>query len=188
MVSAALIGLPVLPPVAASTLRPIDQEVIETYGWPQFTAQVVAATRGLPAGTVVFTSNYGEAGAFSRFGHGLGLHLPVASAHNGYAYWGPPKASDRLVVAVGEWKASDLQPYWADVTEIAPLHLAGITDQETANQAAILRVPGAARDVRPAMAPSAAPRLGRSVVGSPTLDPVPGRNPLSPPWEREARV
>ena len=135
--SAAVIALPLLPPAAASALRPVDQEVIETYGWPQFTAQVAVATRALPVGTVVFTSNYGEAGAFSRFGPGLGLHLVVASAHNAYAYWGPPKGSDRLVVAVGEWQVSDLKPYWANVTEIAPLRLPGITDEETANHAAI---------------------------------------------------
>ncbi len=137
MVTASLIALPFFPPSVAGKLRGVDQEVVETYGWPQFTAEVAAATRGLPAGTVVFTSNYGEAGAFARFGPALGLHLPVASAHNGYGFWGPPPGSDRLVVAVGEWTAADLQKYWGDVTEIAPLRLAGITDEETANHAAI---------------------------------------------------
>ena len=137
MVTASLIALPFFPVSVASKLRGVDQEVVETYGWPQFTAQVAAATRGLPSDTVVFTSNYGEAGAFARFGPALGLHLPIASAHNGYGYWGPPSGSDQLVVAVGEWDKSDLQKYWGSVTEIAPLRLAGVTDEETANHAAI---------------------------------------------------
>lgn len=137
MVSASLIALPFFPVSVASKLRGIDQEVVETYGWPQFTAQVAAVTRGLPPGTVVFTSNYGEAGAFARFGPALGLDLPIASAHNGYGYRGPPAGSDQLVVAVGEWSASDLARYWGRVTEIAPLRLPGVTDEETANHAAI---------------------------------------------------
>ena len=62
MVTASLIALPVFPPVARASCAAMDQEVVETYGWPQFTAQVAAATRGLPPDTVVFTSNYGEAG------------------------------------------------------------------------------------------------------------------------------
>jgi 4-amino-4-deoxy-L-arabinose transferase-like glycosyltransferase len=137
VVSAALIGLPVLPVSVASSLRAVDPEVVETYGWPQFTAEVAAATRNLPSNAVVFTSNYGEAGAFARFGPSLGLRLRIASAHNGYAYWGPPSGSDQLVVAVGEWDASYLQQFWGQVTEIAPLRLPGVTDKETVAHAAI---------------------------------------------------
>jgi 4-amino-4-deoxy-L-arabinose transferase-like glycosyltransferase len=137
MVSAAVIGLPIFPVSVASSLRAVDPEVVETYGWPQFTAEVAAATRNLPSDTVVFTSNYGEAGAFARFGPALGLHLRVASAHNGYGYWGPPSGSDQLVVAVGQWDASYLHRYWDQVTEIAPLRLRGITDKETLGHAAI---------------------------------------------------
>jgi hypothetical protein len=136
-ISANLIGLPFYSAHTASTLRPIDQEVVETYGWPQFTAQVAAAARDLPAGTVVFTSNYGEAGAFARFGPGVGLHLPIASGHNAYGFWGPPAQSDQLVLAVGEFDATYLRQFWSQVTEVAPLRLPGITDEETTSGAAI---------------------------------------------------
>ena len=159
MVTASLIALPFFPVSVASKLRGVDQEVVETYGWPQFTAQVAAATRGLPADTVVFTSNYGEAGAFARFGPALGLHLPIASAHNGYGYWGPPSGSDQLVVAVGEWDSS------------RPPEVLGQRDRDRAAPARRshrrgdrqprrhLPVPGAARVVGPAVAPPAPPRL-----------------------------
>jgi hypothetical protein len=136
-ISANLLTLPFSSAAVASTLRPIDQEVVETYGWPQFTAQVAAAGRDLPSDTVVFTSNYGEAGAFARFGPGLGLHLPIASAHNAYAFWGPPAQSDQLVLAVGEFDASYLRQFWSQVTEVAPLRLPAITDEETTGGAAI---------------------------------------------------
>jgi hypothetical protein len=136
-ISANLIGLPFFSAHVASILRPVDQEVVETYGWRQFTAQVAQAAGALPAGTVVFTSNYGEAGAFARFGPGLGLDLPIASAHNAYGYWGPPAGSDQLVLAVGEFDATYLRQFWSQVTEVAPLRLPGINDEETTSGAAI---------------------------------------------------
>jgi hypothetical protein len=49
---------------------------------------------------VIFTSNYGEAGAVDRYGPALGLP-PAYSGHNGFGYWGPPPNHAGSVVVVG---------------------------------------------------------------------------------------
>jgi hypothetical protein len=56
---------------------------------------------------VVFTGNYGEAGAVDRFGPQRGL--PQAfSGHNGFAAWGPPAApASAPVVVIWEGGAPD---------------------------------------------------------------------------------
>ena len=46
---------------------------------------------------VVFTQNYGEAGAFEWYGVGA----PVFSGHNGWRDWGPPFETSVPVVVVG---------------------------------------------------------------------------------------
>ena len=51
---------------------------------------------GLPDGAVVFTGNYGEAGAFEWYGVGA----PVYSGHNGWRNWGPPPDGTGPVVVV----------------------------------------------------------------------------------------
>ena len=50
----------------------------------------------LPDGAVVFTGNYGEAGAFEWYGVGA----PVYSGHNGWRNWGPPPDGTGPVVVV----------------------------------------------------------------------------------------
>jgi hypothetical protein len=50
---------------------------------------------------VIFTKNYGEAGAIDLFGPARGL--PQAySGHNGFSEWGPPPNSDTAAILVGE--------------------------------------------------------------------------------------
>ena len=51
---------------------------------------------------VVFTANYGEAGAVEL----LGEDVPaVYSGHNGYGYWGPPPEEATNTILVGHWDA-----------------------------------------------------------------------------------
>jgi hypothetical protein len=67
----------------------------------------------LPHETVVFTSNYGEAGAIARFGPEYGLGAPVRSAHNAYGDWGSALGGrPRVVLAVGEFDAQYLCRAW----------------------------------------------------------------------------
>lgn len=95
-----LITLPVLPVRSSQPAIDVNYDLGETIGWPQFTRQVAAAYRELPAGAAIVTGNYGEAGAVDRYGPDLGL--PHAhSGHNGYWLWGPPPGSvPALVIGV----------------------------------------------------------------------------------------
>lgn len=101
-------ALPILPPAtlngsvwaggAGETLR-------ESIGWPQLVDQVAAAYRSIPPDrrgqAVIFTANYGEAGAVDELGPARGL--PAAwSGHNGYGLWGPPPEDAAPVVVVWE--------------------------------------------------------------------------------------
>jgi hypothetical protein len=103
----ALIPLPALLPVlpaqtfAESFYPELNEDGLETIGWPQVAAQVQAVADTLPAEqrrtAVVVTSNYGEAGALLRYGG----TPPVYSGHNGFGDWGPP-TSNGPVLYVGE--------------------------------------------------------------------------------------
>ena len=131
-VTTVLVTLPVLPPAAAGAMNKIDPVVVETYGWPYFADEIAAYARQIPQATVVFTSNYGEAGALQTFGAADGLRIPVVSGHNGYGYWGPPRAADDEVLAVGEWPASYLEGFWGRVVRLGPVAMpGGIRDEET---------------------------------------------------------
>jgi 4-amino-4-deoxy-L-arabinose transferase-like glycosyltransferase len=96
---AALISLPIVP---AKDAGQAAYDVRETIGWPAFARTVAGVYRKLPArqGAVIFTSNYGEAGAIDRFGPALGL--PQAySGHNAFGDWGPPPNGSAPVIAIG---------------------------------------------------------------------------------------
>ena len=95
------ISLPLLPDDSADPVLAVNEDVGETIGWPEFTDQVAAVYRRTP-GAVIFTANYGEAGAVDRYGPDRGL--PGAySGHNAYGDWGPPPPANdrRRIVAVG---------------------------------------------------------------------------------------
>lgn len=134
---ALVIGLPVLPVSAAGAVTSVNPTVIETYGWPGFVQQVRAAAATLPPGTPIYTGNYGEAGALTILGPARGLRQPVVSAQNAYAIWGPPSGRPDTVLCVGEFTAARLHQWWGQVTEIAPVRMGGVRDQETEKHAAI---------------------------------------------------
>lgn len=93
-------ALPLLPPATLddTAWAEIAEPLRESVGWPGLVEQVARAHRNLPAesrsSAVVFTANYGQAGAVEEYGAPLGLPLPAYSGHNGFAAWGPP-AEDR---------------------------------------------------------------------------------------------
>jgi 4-amino-4-deoxy-L-arabinose transferase-like glycosyltransferase len=92
-------GLPLLPAptYASSFYTAIDDDQLETIGWPQFVDTVRAALGRLPPGAIVFTGNYGEAGALEWYD----VRAPVYSGHNGWGDWGPPPDGAGPVVVVG---------------------------------------------------------------------------------------
>ncbi len=102
-VTNAAIGLALLPVrlLTPTGIERINPDAGEQVGWPQFTASVATAFNAIPQGqrstAVIFTGNYGEAGAIDTYGGPLGL--PEAfSGHNGFALWGPPTTRGPVVV------------------------------------------------------------------------------------------
>jgi 4-amino-4-deoxy-L-arabinose transferase-like glycosyltransferase len=99
-IASALIALPLLPATSAGPVIALNADVGETIGWPDLARTVALVDRRAGPGAVIFTSNYGEAGAIDRYGPSLGL--PGAySGHNAFGYWGPPPNRPGPVVTVG---------------------------------------------------------------------------------------
>jgi hypothetical protein len=101
-----LIALPVLPVRDINPIRPIDADEAETVAWPVYTREVASVWHRLPAGqrahAVIFTADYGEAGAIDVLGQSMGLPQAV-SGHNNFWWWGPgnPRATTVVAVAPG---------------------------------------------------------------------------------------
>ncbi|HEY9241700.1 MAG TPA: glycosyltransferase family 39 protein [Streptosporangiaceae bacterium] len=97
------IVLPVLPAGRIGWTYPVNQELAESIGWPQLVSTVGGVWRSLPpsqrANAVIFTGDYGEAGAIDELGPGTGLPAAV-SGHNTLWWWGPGKPRATTVVAV----------------------------------------------------------------------------------------
>jgi 4-amino-4-deoxy-L-arabinose transferase-like glycosyltransferase len=131
---ATLVLLPFVPARSA-----VVAEQRETYGWPELAEQVTDVARTLPRDTVVFTSNYGEAGAIQRFGPPLGMHLPVRSGHNSWGDWGPAlRGTPRVVLAVGEFDERFLRRFWRDVQRVDRVRFSeDVTNEEIDEHAAI---------------------------------------------------
>ena len=95
--------LPVLPAGSIGWTYQVNQELAESIGWPQLVSTVRGVWRSLPpsqrANAVIFTAEYGEAGAIDNLGQGTGLPTAV-SAQNTYWWWGPGKPRATTVVAV----------------------------------------------------------------------------------------
>ncbi|MGI5246993.1 ArnT family glycosyltransferase [Dactylosporangium sp. CA-139066] len=104
---AVVSSLPVLPiEVLAKTPVPgINIGIADEIGWPRYVAQIKAVYDALPpeeqAHTILFTGNYGEAGALDRYGKPQGLP-DVYSGQNELWYLGPPPESATVVVWVTE--------------------------------------------------------------------------------------
>jgi hypothetical protein len=99
--------LPVLPESAmpkTSSFGTADKDLSATVGWPQFVHQVADVATSLPlrqrTHLVVFTGDYGAAGAVDQYGSAYGLPHAI-SGHNSYWWWGPTGArSGATTIAV----------------------------------------------------------------------------------------
>ena len=103
---AALITLPLVPVerVHATPIPDINEDAIETIGWPAFTASVARVWNALPESertrAVIYASNYGEAGAIARYGRAHGIPRAY-SGHNAFWRFGRPPDGARPVIVVG---------------------------------------------------------------------------------------
>ena len=82
----------------------LNPDLGETVGWPQFVDTVSAAWHRLSPAmrvhAVIFTANYGEAGAIDVLGRHDGLPLAF-SGHNGFGLWGQPRPDQTTTIVVG---------------------------------------------------------------------------------------
>jgi hypothetical protein len=94
----------------ATPIADINDDAIETVGWPAFVRTVAAVYSGFPLvereTAIVFAGNYGEAGAIDRFGAEHGLPRAY-SGHNAYARFGMPPGSAGPVLVLGYGDPSD---------------------------------------------------------------------------------
>jgi hypothetical protein len=120
---ASPIALPIVPPEALGTVpvHELNPEHAESIGWPELVETVAAVYESLPpaerATAVIFTANYGEAGAVDLLGRPRGLPRAI-SGHNNYWLWGPPESGGGTVIAVGS-RRERLEPLFGEVTLVA---------------------------------------------------------------------
>ena len=102
MVVGALVALPLTLPVLPGSTLPrgpwesnINKDLSATVGWNDFVRQISGVANRLPsderADLVVFTGDYGAAGAVDLYGPRYGLPQAI-SGHNSYWWWGPAAA------------------------------------------------------------------------------------------------
>jgi 4-amino-4-deoxy-L-arabinose transferase-like glycosyltransferase len=103
----ALIALPLLPvtAIAHSPILVLNPTVGDTIGWPTYVRTLAGVYQALPADqrahTVLFTGNYGEAGAIVHYGSAYALPN-VYSGQNELWSHGPPPAADTTVLVWNE--------------------------------------------------------------------------------------
>ena len=101
-----LIALPLVPlhSLSDTPVADINQVARDSIGWPNYVAQVAAVYAEVPSAeqsaTIVYASNYGEAGAVDRYGGRYQLPR-VYSAQNALYYVAEPPAAATTVVFVG---------------------------------------------------------------------------------------
>ena len=116
-VTSAIITLPLLPvkDVGGSPVAALNDDALETIGWPNFVDQVAAVVATLPpdqrASAILFTANYGEAGAIDHLGGAVGLSRAY-SGHNSYSDWGIPPGSAGPAVVIGFTQRAYVDTYW----------------------------------------------------------------------------
>jgi len=133
--------LPVLPARDIGFEHGLNALPAETVGWPELVGTVSKVWHALPAAqraqSVIFTSNYGEAGAIDELGRG---ELPEAvSGHNSEWFWGPghPHATTVVAVVLGEFGQGSgftdeyLRPNFGQVRQVATItNRDGVSNQE----------------------------------------------------------
>jgi len=125
MVAGAVVALPlVLPVLPESALatgtwqESINKDLSATVGWKDMVRQAATVASRLPSGErrrlVVYTGDYGAAGAIDLYGPSYGLPHAI-SGHNTYWWWGPGDAPDDSTTIAIDLPASLLHTMFAHV-------------------------------------------------------------------------
>jgi len=126
LVVSAFIALPLLPvtKLQGSAVMALNPDQGETVGWPRFIRTVSTAWNSIPAAerghTVIFTENYGEAGAIDLLGGAHGLPRAY-SGHNGFTEWGQPSSNATAALLLGYQNPADAAPYFGDCATVATI-------------------------------------------------------------------
>jgi 4-amino-4-deoxy-L-arabinose transferase-like glycosyltransferase len=126
MLAGLVLALPLTLPVLPASSLPrsswesnVNKDLSATVGWQNLVAQVGRIANGLPvsqrAHLVVFTGDYGAAGAIDLWGSHYGLPDAV-SGHNSYWWWGPHGARDGATTIAVDLPRSYLRTIFSDVT------------------------------------------------------------------------
>ena len=104
----------------------LPQFYADMFGWEELTTSVLIVYESLPIADhgrcVIFTQNYGEAGALSFFGRQFGIPR-VISGHNNYYLWGPgedPDSSTVFIIVGGN--IEDCRSSFEEVDHVAQSH------------------------------------------------------------------
>ena len=101
-----VVGLPIVPAdkLADTPIPDVNEEAQEQVGWPELVHTVAEVRDSLPRAersrAVVFTENYGEAGAVDRYGPALGIDRAY-SGHNANWRFGRPPDGRAPVIVLG---------------------------------------------------------------------------------------
>jgi hypothetical protein len=119
---AAPLALPVLPVTALAKGTwegNINKDLSATVGWRSFVRQVATTAATLSpserANLVVYTGDYGAAGAVDEYGPKYGLPHAI-SGHNTYWLWGPAGAVDGATTIAVNLERSYLETIFTQVT------------------------------------------------------------------------
>jgi len=124
--------LPILPIADANVTNDVFPVQNQTIGWPQLVASVHGVWFSLPArqraNALIFTEDFGSAGAINELGRGQGLPTAV-SGHDTEWWWGPGNPHATTVVAVmlgpangpASENVSQLEQYFGTVRRAATL-------------------------------------------------------------------
>lgn len=139
-VAALPLVLPVLPARYIAWTYKVNTAPAETVGWPELVGSVAKVWHSLPAGqrsrAVIFTADYGEAGAINELGRAEGLPTAVSGQNNEW-FWGPGNPVATIVIAVapgpvdGSGYGTYLGQFFPQVRVVATLsNTAGLHNQE----------------------------------------------------------
>jgi hypothetical protein len=147
-VTSVLMALPVLPAttLAGTPITEVNPTLGDQIGWPVYVKTVADVYHALPADeqarAVIYTGNYGEAGAVVRYGGEYGLP-PVYSGQNQLYFAGPPPA-DRTVVIAWTQGLRGLSRILEGCEQKATLdNGVGVDNEEQASVIAVCHVPAA---------------------------------------------
>ncbi len=111
----------------------LPQYFADQFGWESLTTTVTRVYDTLPPAdrekAVIFTDNYGEAGALTFFG-GPDHLPPIISGHNNYYLWGPGNASGDVVIVVGYKDPSAIAQSFTTVEAMGTTHCTYCMDYE----------------------------------------------------------